>query len=71
MMCELPAADLNELQQAVATSPIVAPVPSMVHVPSLEERLADWQNTRHAPDVDQVILAWLASHRGVRRAMLS
>ncbi len=65
MMYQLPAADLNELEHAIVNSPIVAE-PSW-----LEVRLADWQNTRVSPDVDAVILAWLASHRVASRAALS
>lgn len=56
MMAELPAAGVNEIKRAVATSPIVA------RRSWLEVRLADWRNTRRSPDVDEVILAWLASH---------
>ena len=64
-MYELPAADQNELESAIANSPIVA------EQSWLEARLADWQNTRCSPDVDTVILAWLASHRVASRSPLS
>ena len=46
-------ADLRSLTAAVARSSIVLP---------LAARLADWQTTRKAADVDDVILAWIASH---------
>jgi hypothetical protein len=49
-------ADLEELKAAIARSPIM--------VRRLEARLADWARTRTAPDVDEVVLAWLASHSG-------
>jgi hypothetical protein len=63
---ELSPAELDELKAAIARSPIV------LRRLALEARLADWQNTRQAPDVDDVILAWLASHSaGTRRATLS
>jgi hypothetical protein len=32
----------------------------------LSGRLADWAHTRHAPDIDAVILDWIVSH--VRQA---
>ena len=53
---ELSEADLDALKAAVARSPIV------LRQLALAQRLADWQITRMAPDVDEVILAWLASH---------
>ena len=53
---ELSAADLDALKEAIARSPI------MLRRLALAERLADWQVTRMAPDVDEVVLAWLASH---------
>jgi hypothetical protein len=52
----LPQADLDELQALIANSPIILRL-------ALAARLADWQNTRRASDVDEVILAWLVSHR--------
>ena len=64
MLYELPA-DLEELKRAVAASPIVSG-PSW-----LEMRLSDWENTRRSPDVDAVVLAWLASHRPTRETALS
>ena len=45
-------ADLRSLFAAVAGSSIVLP---------LAARLADWDTTRNAADVDEVILAWLSS----------
>jgi len=54
---ELPAfADLEELMLAIMNSPIV------VRRIALEARLADWESTRKSADIDDVILAWLASH---------
>jgi hypothetical protein len=64
MLYELPA-DLDELRRAIAASPIVSG-PSW-----LERRLSDWENTRHAADVDTVILEWLVSHRMTRNTALS
>ena len=65
ILSTLPA-DLDDLKAAIAHSPI------MLRRPTLAARLADWPNTRRAPDVDAVILAWLASHGlGRRRAALS
>ena len=64
MLYELPA-DLEELKRAVAASQIVSG-PSW-----LEARLADWENTRHAADVDTVVLAWLVSHRPTQETTLS
>jgi hypothetical protein len=65
MLYELPAAELEELKRAIAASPIVSG-PSW-----LELRLADWENTRHAADVDTVVLAWLVSHRPSQETTLS
>jgi hypothetical protein len=49
------AADLHALLALVAGSPIVAePAPS----PSF----CDWEKERKSPDVDALILAWIASH---------
>ena len=62
---ELPHADLDELKAAITNSPIV------LRRLALAARLADWHNTRNAPDVDEVILAWLASHGHRTRATLS
>jgi len=53
---DLSPADLDALKAAIAASPIV---PEKL---TLAARLADWQTTRMAPDVDEVVLAWLASH---------
>jgi hypothetical protein len=49
-------AGLALLRKAIARSPIRRPRPN------LEARLADWQQTRHAPDIDTVILDWIVSH---------
>ena len=51
-----PKIDQVALRAAIVNSPI------MLRQQTLEARLADWQNTRKAPDIDAVILAWLASH---------
>jgi hypothetical protein len=54
-------ADLESLRVVIARSPI------MVRTLTLDARLADWARTREAPDVDTVILDWIASHvRGGR-----
>jgi hypothetical protein len=54
-------ADVRSLFAAVAGSPIVLP---------LAARLADWETTRKSADVDEVILAWIASHaRGMPRRL--
>jgi hypothetical protein len=53
---DLSPADLDELKAAIAASPIV------LQKLTLAARLADWQTTRMASDVDEVVLAWLASH---------
>jgi hypothetical protein len=65
MLYVLRAADLDQIKQAIAASPIVT------GQSWLEARLNDWENTRRSPDVDQVILAWLASQRAERQAALS
>lgn len=58
-------ADLELLRVVIAYSPI------RVAAGTLYARLADWTHTRHAPDIDAVILDWIASHvreaRAVRR----
>jgi hypothetical protein len=63
---DLPPAELEELRAAIANSEIA------LRRLALAARLADWENTRKAPDVDEVILAWLASHRrrGFRAALI-
>jgi len=62
MKSELPAyADLEALMAAIANSPIVA------RRMMLEALLADWENTRKSADVDEVVLAWIASHVRDRR----
>jgi hypothetical protein len=57
----LAAADLESIIAAIANSPIVA------RRAALEALLADWEHTRKSPDVDEVILAWLASHMRDRK----
>jgi hypothetical protein len=66
----LPQVDLDALTMVIATSPIVLrgeELPIVLRGEGLEARLADWPNTRMAPDVDAVILAWFASHGAVKR----
>jgi hypothetical protein len=48
--------DLQLLQDTISRSPI------FFRRASLAERLADWERTRVAPDVDAVVLAWIRSH---------
>jgi len=47
---------LRALRAVIARSPI------LVRPIALKARLEDWARTRHAPDVDAVVLAWIASH---------
>jgi hypothetical protein len=49
-------AELQALRETIARSQIV-----LAQV-TLAARLADWQRTRVAADVDDVILAWIGSH---------
>jgi hypothetical protein len=56
----LAGADLEAIMVAIANSPIV------VRRATLQALLADWENTRHSADVDEVILAWIASHVSAR-----
>jgi hypothetical protein len=51
------SADVRSLLVTIARSSIVIP---------LAVRLADWKTTRTSADIDDVVLAWLASHRGPR-----
>jgi hypothetical protein len=51
---DLSPADLEDLKAVIARSPI------LLRRLNLDTRLADWAATRNAPDVDAVILAWLA-----------
>ena len=53
MTAQMSPADLEELKAAIALSPI--------RLRCLQARLADWATTRNSSDVDDVILAWLAS----------
>jgi hypothetical protein len=48
--------DLKALRAAIARSTI------LLRPVALAARLADWARTRHAPDVDTVVLAWIVSH---------
>jgi hypothetical protein len=57
----LAGADLESIVAAIANSPIVA------RRVVLEALLADWDKTRTSPNVDEVILAWIASHARARK----
>jgi hypothetical protein len=57
----LAGADLEAIVTAIARSPIIA------RRAALEALLADWENTRRSADVDEVVLAWIASHVGERK----
>ena len=54
-------ADIESVVSAIADSPII------VRRTALEALLADWQNTRLSPEIDDVILAWIASEASQRR----
>jgi hypothetical protein len=54
-------ADLESIMATIANSPIVA------RRGALEALLADWENTRRSPHVDDVVLDWLASHAHQRK----
>jgi hypothetical protein len=54
-------ADIEAIVLAIANSPIVA------RRTALEALLADWENTRLSPEIDDVILAWIASEASQRR----
>jgi hypothetical protein len=54
-------ADIESIVSAIANSPIV------VRRTALEALLADWENTRLSPEIDDVILAWIASEASQRR----
>jgi|tagenome__1003787_1003787.scaffolds.fasta_scaffold10445267_1 hypothetical protein len=47
---------LEAIILAIASSPIV------VRRAAIETLLADWETTRRSPDIDAVILDWIASH---------
>jgi hypothetical protein len=53
---ELALTDLQVLRETISRSPI------FLARLTLAARLADWQRTRVAADVDDVILAWIGSH---------
>jgi hypothetical protein len=53
---KLASTDLVALRETIWRSPIF-----LARV-ALAARLADWQRTRVAADVDDVILAWIGSH---------
>jgi hypothetical protein len=57
----LGGADLHQIVLAIVHSPIV------IRPTVLEARLADWETTRRAPDVDEVVLAWIAREASQRR----
>jgi hypothetical protein len=54
-------ADIEAIGLAIANSPIVA------RRTALEALLADWENTRLSPEIDDIILAWIASEASQRR----
>jgi hypothetical protein len=62
---EQPSAnELETLRQAIAASPILAPLAPSGTIP-------DWENIRHSSGIDTVVLAWIASHvraSGARKA---
>jgi hypothetical protein len=58
--------DLEAIVAVIANSPIID------RGRSLNALLGDWQNTRVSEQVDDVVLAWLASHsRGRASRVLS
>ena len=58
------SAKVEALVTAIANSSIkVRPV----SVASGELLWSNWENVRHLPDVDAVVLAWIASHVRPRR----
>ena len=54
-------ADIEAIVLAIANSPIIA------RRTALEALLADWENTRLSPEIDDVILAWIAREASQRR----
>jgi hypothetical protein len=65
------APEVGAFCAAIAQSPIILGVPEIAPH-TLEARLADWERTRNASDIDAVILAWIASHaRGRKSRLLS
>jgi hypothetical protein len=54
-------ADIESIVSAIANSPII------VGRTALEALLADWENTRLSPEIDDVILAWIASEASQRQ----
>jgi hypothetical protein len=75
-MSELPRAGLQALRHAIARSEIhlrhgalaAGLLPSKLTTTKLlATRLTDWERTRVSPDVDAVVLAWIASHVPNRR----
>ena len=54
-------ADIESIISAIANSPIVS------RRTAHEALLADWENTRLSPEIDDVILAWIASEASQRR----
>jgi len=59
------ASDLQLIVTAIANSPIVSCVGAR------EPAWSDWENVRQSPNVDEIVLAWIASHvRAIRPASL-
>ena len=54
-------ADIEAIELAIANSPIVG------RRTALEALLADWENTRLSPEIDDIVLAWIASEASQRR----
>ena len=50
------ASDLEVIVATIANSPVVTR-PAV-----LASLLSDWENARKSPDVDAIVLAWIASH---------
>jgi hypothetical protein len=59
--CRQAAVDLQSLRAAIGRSAI------LVGSCTLDAQLADWERTRRSPDVDAVVLAWIAGHAGGRK----
>jgi hypothetical protein len=57
MKLEHPASLLPVLRALLARSPI-----SVLPAPGLRATFADWERERKSPDIDDRILAWIASH---------
>jgi hypothetical protein len=59
--CQRATVDLQSLRTAIGRSAI------LVRPCTLDAQLADWERTRRSPDVDAVVLAWIAGHAGGRK----